>query len=440
MLDFLRRRLPCVGSALFRGTVPPRLEEFTGLSRRGVVLEPAPVPEGALWAATLRHPEWGRAHIVCPRDTPTPDPRLLRLDPKLGEEDVHFVGDCSTSVALEMKGTSDFVLRDRKRMLRFLHVLMGDEGVAAVDHTSGTFWMHHALDDELSHDADLDVESIFLIHAVRDEESEQVTWFHTHGLGELGRFDFDILTPHPEFVDHCGDFTRAMAFAILEGHATPGMDGFEVGHPLFPMNLVPVDRFAGQARPEAVAVRDDPHGDHVKNRVVVCEPSGGGLVSRLLGRTALRPARGFERPLPESVVLNFSNGATGLMAERARKTYPVLQEIAAEMAEFELPVLVKIGYVVDGGGPDEREHLWFMVHDMRQDTIDATLANQPYEIARMNEGDRGDHPVEQLTDWMVLTPYGPINPHAFHARRFINADRDGFRRLVDKARTSPPVG
>jgi hypothetical protein len=310
--------------------------------------------------------------------------------------------------------------------------------VAAVDHVSGTFWTRPALDDELSHDADLDVESIFLIHAVTDEESEEVTWFHTHGLGELGRFDFDILNPHREFVDHCSDFTRAMAFAILDGHATPGTSDFEVGHPLFPMNLVPVAEFTGQAGPEAVALRDDPDGGHTEDRVVICEPGGGGRLGRMLGRTALRPARGFGRPLPDNVVLHFSNGATELMAERARKTYPVMQEITDELAEFELPTLVKIGYVVDGGGPDEREHLWFMVHEVRPDTIDATLVNQPYDISRMNEGDRGEHPVDQLTDWLILTPFGPINPHAFHARRFINADRDGFRRRVEKARTSPP--
>jgi hypothetical protein len=52
----------------------------------------------------------------------------------------------------------------------------------------------------------------------------------------------------------------------------------------------------------------------------------------------------------------------------------------------------------------------------------------------------GDHTVAQPTDGMILTPYGPVSPHPFHARRFINAHREGFPRLADKVPISPAVG
>ena len=128
--------------------------------------------------------------------------------------------------------------------------------------------------------------------------------------------------------------------------------------------------------------------------------------------------------------------ASQLMAERARKTYPVLRQIAEEVAELELPVLVKIGYVVDGGDDDEREHLWFQAHALAPETVDATLVNAPYYIERLNEGDRGTHSIEGLSDWTVMTPFGPINPRAFHARRLIREHRDEMLRL--KAQQSPP--
>ncbi len=116
------------------------------------------------------------------------------------------------------------------------------------------------------------------------------------------------------------------------------------------------------------------------------------------------------------------------MADRARKTFPVLRQVADEVAELELPVMVKIGYVIDGGDDDQREHLWFNVHDFGADSVDATLVNSPYWIERLNEGDRGSHSIEGLSEWTVLTPFGPINPHAFHARRLIREHREDLLR------------
>ena len=112
------------------------------------------------------------------------------------------------------------------------------------------------------------------------------------------------------------------------------------------------------------------------------------------------------------------------MADRARRTFPVYRTIADEVAELELPVLVKLGFAVDGGDDDQREHLWFMVHDLGEDSIDGTLVNQPLWIDRLSEGHRGTHQVDLLSDWTVLTPFGPINPHAFHARQLVAVHRE----------------
>jgi hypothetical protein len=101
--------------------------------------------------------------------------------------------------------------------------------------------------------------------------------------------------------------------------------------------------------------------------------------------------------------------------------------------------LAKIGYVVDGGGADEREHLWFEVHELHDDCIDGTLLNQPYWIERLNEGDRGSHPLELLSDWSVLTPFGPINPHAFYARRLVREHHDEMLEMLEKARQPEAV-
>jgi uncharacterized protein YegJ (DUF2314 family) len=105
------------------------------------------------------------------------------------------------------------------------------------------------------------------------------------------------------------------------------------------------------------------------------------------------------------------------MAKRARMTYTLFQRLHAEFSELGFSSLVKIGYRTDGGGENNIEHLWFSVHELHDDRIDATLENDPYHIARMKNGDRGLHPVSQLTDWMILTPAGSINPRNTLAAR-----------------------
>ena len=329
-----------------------------------------------------------------------------------------------------MEGQRGFVLRDRKYMLRFLDALLDREGVVAVDHTSETWWPRHALADELAHDGDLDVESIFTIHAVTEGESEdpEVDWFHTHGLAELGRFDFDILRPDRDFVSASADFCRALAFMILEGQARQGMTDLAIGQPFPPLHLLPAADFMREAAPADTALRNDPSDSHLHNRVVLCNQPSGGFLGRLVKGAKPRPSGAFRRGLPEGVVLFFSSAATELMADRARETFPVLREIARETAEFKLPVLVKLGYAVDGGEPDDREHLWFEVHELGAESVDATLVNSPFRIARMQEGDRDTHSIAGLSDWMVLTPFGPINPHAFFARRLVREHREELRR------------
>ena len=64
--------------------------------------------------------------------------------------------------------------------------------------TSELFWSPAMLDDELAHDADLDVEALYTIHASTTTAARsRVYWLHTHGLEALGAFDIDVLRPSP---------------------------------------------------------------------------------------------------------------------------------------------------------------------------------------------------------------------------------------------------
>ena len=451
MLGWRSKGLECVGSALFRGTLPPRLEDFAQLAAAGVRVAPKPAPADAHWAAALDHPKWGPAEVVCLRRfVPVPRP-VVQFDPRLGDADREAATLARTAVSVRTRPTRKNVLGDRKLMLRYLDCLLGDDGLVAVDHSAERFWTRAALADELAHDADLDVESLFTTHTVYestaeggggggggDDEQRRVYWMHTHGLAELGATDFDILRPAPAIYGAGYDTVRAIAFLILEGRAGPGTDGLEVFAPGGTVSFVPVEEFNRSAPPADVALRDaaeDPA--HTLNRVVLCDPRGGGWVARLLGRAGrVRASRALSTVDGDRYVARFTDAAGQLMAERARKTFAQFRQLAAEFAEFEVKPLAKLGYETDHGGGADREHLWFEVHGFGGDaaSVDATLLNQPFDIAALREGDRRSHELSRLTDWTIITPAGQITPRETAAARRLRAHAGEVREAMRAAR------
>lgn len=428
MVEFLKKKSEFVGSVFFRGNLPPGLHEFDQLEKAGIKVNPGNTPSGAAWSIEMIHPEWGKANAICPKETIVPPQSLLDLDPRLSKAEADLVATCGSSVMIRSVGSRNHVLRDRKYGLRFANALMGDDGLAVCDHLSTAFWSRDALADELDHSADLDIDALFIEHAITEEDGS-TSWLHSHGLAEIGALDFDILRPSPQLNEQMYDATRAIAFNILEGMLKPGGAAIEIISPGGVVRAVDAETFDKKARPQDVALRDDPSGDHRQNRVVLCEP-GGGLFR--LGSGRVRPSRFLSKEIDERSLIQFTNAATELMADRAVKTYRQFARYAKEFEEFGANPLAKIGYRVDGGDNIEREHLWFEVHRFGKDAMDATLLSQPYQIAALNAGDRGKHPVEKLTDWAVFTPVGQITPRWTANVRILRENADEIRKSLQE--------
>jgi hypothetical protein len=114
----------------------------------------------------------------------------------------------------------------------------------------------------------------------------------------------------------------------------------------------------------------------------------------------------------------------------------MFRRLAGELAEFGFPNIAKLGYAVDGAtGEDEKEHLWFEVHAMHDDSLDATLQSGPFHIAAMKQGQRGTHDAERLSDWSILTPAGIINPRNTAPVRMIRENREALLKMMKEAQT-----
>src|SRR5258706_1542514 len=302
----------CAGSVLFRGSVAPRADEFAHLERRGFAIAATEPGRAAHWALRISHPTLGEADVICLRDCPRPGRQLIDFDPMLTrpEREAAYLGESTVSVMV--KGERQDVLRDRKTLLRFLRAVMGDDGVVAVDHTAQRFWPPDALDDELSHDADLDIESLYTLHAVTGDEAgdEAVVWLHSHGLAEIGLFDFDVLRPSEDLLGRGRDALRAVAFAILDGAVNRNTPRFALMMPGSDIRFVDVRDFLKRGGRAANDLRLGADPEHNRDRAVLCDVAGG-FFGRLFRRVA--PPRIPSPAMPRGIPGPFPTSASQLL-------------------------------------------------------------------------------------------------------------------------------
>ncbi len=343
MFAWWKKSVACAGSVLFRGALPQQPGEFAFLQAQGIATAPLPETPSAYWGMALRHAQWGEATLVCLRDMPPLPPELIACQP-LSDAERASARRGESTLTIRLEGTHGHVLRDRKHLLRFLRAVMADDGVAAVDHLSQLIWSREMLEDELSHDGDLDVEGLYCLHAIlpdaapaAEDAERQPCWIHSHGLQEIGEFDFDIVDPQAEVNS---DLFRAIAFAIVERRMTLEMRRYRLAQPHGDVRPVAMARFLAQAEPRyRQLLADQVDAEHRTEHAVLCEPEGG-LLSRWFAR-GLKPAKLLQRP-PEHPLIFFSSEATDLMAQRARDSYGVFRRLREEFGFVGTPVRVEV--------------------------------------------------------------------------------------------------
>lgn len=365
----------------------------------------------------LNHSEWGEATVLCPRDFIKPPEDTLNYCQNLQNEDREKIRLANNGLIVSITPKQGNVLRDGKLALRYFNALMANNGVAVYNVQSSKFWTPEMLADELCHDADLDVEALYNIHCVCETDKENVYWIHSHGLKEIGFFDFSIIKPSDDINP---DFYRSLAFAIVEGKAKIGAKTCLTLSPKRDAFLVSMQDFLLNGDLSCVElIKDDIDDYHCDKVAVLCEAKDNWLTN--LFQKIIQPSKTLINGLPENGLLSFSTPASNLMSERANDTYHIFRQVKEELNQLRLPMqaMVKMGYVVDNGRLDKKEHLWFEVESFADETVNAILLNQPYQIARMNKGDLGTHPVKLLSDWVIMTPFGNITPRSYHLARVI---------------------
>src|SRR5262249_52844205 len=155
---------------------------------------------------------------------------------------------CESSVGIMCEARTGNVLTDRKDLLRFLHAALGQDGLAAVDHTAQAFWSRDGMADEVAHDAELDIDAVYTMHVVGAEGERPADWRQGRGRRESGLADFNVREPAADLGGHAHDLLRAIAFSIVEGKLAPGGAPIEL-LPREPIRAVTAREFLTQGQP-----------------------------------------------------------------------------------------------------------------------------------------------------------------------------------------------
>lgn len=374
--------------ALFASRSPPRADGSAGFAKRGVVVEETSSSGGA-YVLSLRRKGWGRARVSVPSSRTLDVARMVQHDTRLSSVEHEEAARVRSHLVVELiEGVGD-PLADRKALLRFADAVLGDDDPGVMDFAAQRFWSMEALDDELGHDARLDVLSLMTAHGVQDDRGE-VIWLHSHGLEELGRFDFDVVRPALHVVRDATGVHRALAFAILEGRlALPGtaVELVEDGR----VCAWPVPLFLAEARERDRVVGGEGH-DGVRG--VLVDPHWE------TGLPTADPSTILSDPGSQHDVILYSRAASALA------TWDLLGEIVDEMAGHVEEPRVKVAFHVSG----HIEHLWFTVPDLGAAPLRGRLENEPYHVTSLRQGQMVELAPEDVTEWALPSRRGVITP------------------------------
>ncbi len=386
-----------------------RLQE-SGLGRFRFEVATDPRQRGAVWRQTVRvafegHADPAKLDLSLERVTSGPPP--MEGNRWLSDEERSAAEQSKWSISSEMQ-FGDQPLVDYHRQLQVLAAAAPDAPVVvdlpATAVRSGT-WVR----DVASASVPPSPLSLFQIHAVGPEGAGN-GWLHTHGLIRCGLVELEMVDVPEEAAETLGEFMNTVASAFLDLGLPEAGETFAVGEGL-DLVWLPWEEGIKHA-PAGVwseqAGREQGHG--LPSGILFRPPSG------LLRKRYGNPAE-HQTMLEENPIVWISDAETERMTILSRERLARFAALQARLGadEENWMFLVKLGLPVDPqqqppGEAGAFEHLWFQVHKITGDQIDATLLNQPYAIARLNEGQRGMHSLKPMSDWAIMCEEGRFNP------------------------------
>lgn len=339
--------------------------------------------------------------------------------------------------------------RTQLQLLQWLvpNILLGVDQSAG-----GRVFTKEWLNFQLEADVLPNIESLYVIHAIYDNEEDPPSkfWFHTHGLLRCGIPEVDLIFPH-SLGDYYGIDALICSFvgqALNEGKvkfAEPILCGqtdetqqyivalpFEEGlrhmrqqtpldhladleHMHFDLEGAPEGQFLGDK-----ADRDE-HHQH-PSCVLFKTTEENPILETFFAGFADNERTMFYRPTSETAMMSYKaqlrwDYFRQIFADygQPKKSGFLSKLLKAKEEKSEFGFMIKCGIVVDED--DGREHMWFVPKEVNGDNFVAELINSPYYATDMKRGGVYSLDKTQITDWVVYYQGDQYTPDSIYKLR-----------------------
>lgn len=339
-------------------------------------------------------------------------PEFIRPKHVFTDEEIEILDNVrdGLSVTMEYRGRNLKCFHDQ---LRIIHAMF-PKVLAVLDSSSEKVlsgkWVALAAESKVLPTPNY----LFTVQAVSGDDDE--IWLHTHGLKRCGLYELEILYSDREnYSEH---------YRIIETYAYRMLDDDEIikpGEPVFIAETADtclvctaVDwkealKFYPKAQSGTKEDRED--GYHSEDTYVLMRYEGPDDADE----KNYVPVQTFNPYLEDNPMYWLSTEETERMSALAIERLPFLIKAFKSKTSGVDAIIVKIGIVTDKehwNDDDEplKEHLWFELKGVNENSVEAELTQDAYYIDGLKEGYTGTYSFDSITDWIIFRDGERITP------------------------------
>jgi uncharacterized protein YegJ (DUF2314 family) len=227
------------------------------------------------------------------------------------------------------------------------------------------------------------------------DPDDRWAWITTHGLSRCGRVELEMLGVPAVLSNEAVHLVDGLAALTLETPLPPAGQTISLGSNLLISLMKPEEAIQ--------SLKEEMPGNEERTSPSAVITSHDG--TSLFPQNALGILQ-----VGETAVMR-TKRSTNRRATIAKSQWSLFVTAAKQIGASEhATCLAQIPWSNTEEEDTPREYLWFRVVEIHQDSMTGELAHKPALVTSLEEGHREQFDLEDITDWIVMTPVGPMGP------------------------------
>ena len=227
------------------------------------------------------------------------------------------------------------------------------------------------------------------------EPEDRWAWVSTFGLNRCGRFELEMLGVSGSYSTEAVHLVDGLASLTLETPLPPTLQPLSLGTNLL-VSMMPTEKVV------AMLQKDMPGSESRDAPSVAIVSSDGKNVCPLDALLVLHQGE---------TAVSRSLRSTERNAKIAQDSWELFLQAARQIGQNEhAGCLVQVPWVHADDESTPREYLWFRVVELMGTEVVGALAHTPDIVKTLSEGQQETFTKQDITDWVILTPVGPMGP------------------------------